>query len=182
MESEWLRSSPSCQGTWYEPVTYTYDWGYVTDLARRNTSRFCSELGVENIIVADKISWKRENVKMNIKAWLNNPDLGMVNIFTAGDKHFFRHVQDVKKQTGIDIDLWSVNPMEVTHFKAGFLGIPPDFEEDKVYSNGVKTARYQNLGFKAMLKSRGYFNRSIWTLFKENITKFFKEGELLSFI
>ena len=38
--------------------------------------------------------------------------------------------------------------MEVTHFKAGFLGIPPDFEEDKVYSNGVKKQlRYQNLRF-----------------------------------
>ena len=146
-----------------KPVTYTYDWGYVTDLARRNISRFCSELGVENIIVADNISWKRENVQMNIKAWLNNPDLGMVNIFTAGDKHFFRHVQDVKKQTGINIDLWSVNPMEVTHFKAGFLGIPPDFEEDKVYSNGVtKQLKYQKLRFRAMMKSKGYFNRSIW--------------------
>ena len=172
-----LRSSPSCQGTWYEACYYTYDWGYVTDLARRNISRFCSELGVENIIVADKISWKRENVKMNIKAWLNNPDLGMVNIFTAGDKHFFRHVQDVKKQTGIDIDLWSVNPMEVTHFKAGFLGIPPDFEEDKVYSNGVKKQlRYQNLRFRAMLKSRGYFNRSIWdTLQGEYYRSFLKK-------
>ena len=85
-----------------KPVTYTYDWGMVTDLARRNISRFCSELGVENIIVADNIKLKRENVKKNIEAWLKYPDLGMVNLFTAGDKHFFRHVQDIKKQTGIN--------------------------------------------------------------------------------
>ena len=32
----------------------------VTDLARRNISRICSKLGVENIIVADDIKWKRE--------------------------------------------------------------------------------------------------------------------------
>lgn len=146
-----------------KPITYTYDWGMVTDLARRNISRFCSELGVENIIVADNIKWKRENVKKNIQAWLKYPDLGMVNIFTAGDKHFFRHVQDIKKQTGINVDLWSVNPMEVTHFKAGFLGIPPDFEEEKVYSNGIsKQLRYQKLRFKSMLKSPDYFNRTIW--------------------
>ena len=146
-----------------KPVTYTYDWGMVTDLARRNISRFCSELGVENIIVADNIKLKRENVKKNIEAWLKYPDLGMVNLFTAGDKHFFRHVQDIKKQTGINIDLWSVNPMEVTHFKAGFLGVPPDFEEEKVYSNGVsKQLRYQKLRFKAMLKSPSYFNSTIW--------------------
>ena len=29
------------------PVTYTYDWGMVTDLGRRNISRMCGELGVE---------------------------------------------------------------------------------------------------------------------------------------
>ena len=146
-----------------KPVTYTYDWGMVTDLARRNISRFCSELGVENIIVADNIKLKRENVKKNIEAWLKYPDLGMVNLFTAGDKHFFRHVQNIKKQTGINVDLWSVNPMEVTHFKAGFLGVPPDFEEEKVYSNGVsKQLRYQKLRFKAMLKSPSYFNSTIW--------------------
>jgi glucosamine--fructose-6-phosphate aminotransferase (isomerizing) len=146
-----------------KPVTYTYDWGMVTDLARRNISRFCSELGVENIIVADNIKLKRENVKKNIEAWLKYPDLGMVNLFTAGDKHFFRHVQNIKKQTGIKVDLWSVNPMEVTHFKAGFLGVPPDFEEEKVYSNGVsKQLRYQKLRFKAMLKSPSYFNSTIW--------------------
>ena len=151
----------------------------VTDLARRNISRFCSELGVENIIVADNIKLKRENVKKNIQAWLKYPDLGMVNLFTAGDKHFFRHVQDIKKQTGINIDLWSVNPMEVTHFKAGFLGVPPDFEEEKVYSNGVsKQLRYQKLRFKAMLKSPSYFNSTIWdTLQGEYYRSFLKKKD-----
>ena len=44
------------------PVTYTYDWGMVTDLGRRNISRMCGELGVENIIVADDIRKKREYI------------------------------------------------------------------------------------------------------------------------
>ena len=100
---------------------------------------------------------------MNIEAWLKSPNLGMVSIFTAGDKHFFRHVETVKKQTGISLNLWGVNPLEVTHFKAGFLGIPPDFEEKKVYSsNGMKQMRYQYLRLNAMLKSLGYFNSSLW--------------------
>ena len=38
-----------------KPITYTYDWGMVTDLGRRNISRMCAELGVENIIIADDI-------------------------------------------------------------------------------------------------------------------------------
>ena len=45
------------------PITMTYDWGMVTDLARRNISRMCSQLGVENIIIADNISKKRTNIK-----------------------------------------------------------------------------------------------------------------------
>jgi hypothetical protein len=146
-----------------KPVTYTYDWGMVTDLGRRNISRMSAELGVENIIVADDIAQKRENIRKNLTAWLKAPDLGMINILMAGDKHFFRHVETIKKQTGISLNLWGVNPLETTHFKSGFLGVPPDFEEDKVYSNGaMKQLRYQYLRFKAMTKSPGYFNSSLW--------------------
>lgn len=162
-----------------KPITYTYDWGMVTDLGRRNISRMCAELGVENIIVADDITKKRDNIAMNLKAWLKSPHLGMVSILTAGDKHFFRHVETIKKQTGININLWGTSPLEVTHFKAGFLGIPPDFEEDKVYSSGArKQLRYQKLRFQAMLKSPGYFNSSLWdTLSGEYYRSFLKKSD-----
>lgn len=146
-----------------KPVTYTYDWGMVTDLGRRNISRMCAKLGVENIIVADNIAKKREYIAMNLRAWLKSPHLGMISILTAGDKHFFRHVETIKKQTGVSLNLWGVNPLEVTHFKAGFLGVPPDFEERRVYSHGVmKQLRYHWLRTAAMLKSPAYFNRSLW--------------------
>ena len=146
-----------------KPITYTYDWGMVTDLGRRNISRMCAALGVENIIIADNISKKRRNISLNLKAWLKAPQLGMVSILTAGDKHFFRHVETVKRQTGIHLNLWGVNPLEVTHFKAGFLGMRPDFEENRVYMHGwSKQINYQWLRLKAMLQSPGYFNRSLW--------------------
>lgn len=145
------------------PVTYTYDWGMVTDLGRRNISRMCAKLGVENIIVADDIARKRRNIAINLRAWLKSPHLGMISILTAGDKHFFRHVETVKRQTGVNLNLWGVNPLEVTHFKAGFLGVPPDFDERRVYMHGWhKQLEYQKLRFKAMLKSPGYFNSSLW--------------------
>lgn len=146
-----------------KPITYTYDWGMVTDLARRNISRMCGELGVENIIVAADIAKKRENIAKNLRAWLKSPHLGMVSILTAGDKHFFRHVETVKKQTGISLNLWGASPLEVTHFKAGFLGVPPDFEEEQVYiSSTAKQLRYQRLRLKAMMESPSYFNSSLW--------------------
>ena len=86
-----------------KPVTYTYDWGMVTDSGRRNISRMCDALGVENIIVAADINKKRRNIALNLKAWLKSPNLGMVSILTAGDKHFFKHVETVKRQTRIEL-------------------------------------------------------------------------------
>jgi glucosamine--fructose-6-phosphate aminotransferase (isomerizing) len=162
-----------------KPIAYTYDWGMVTDLGRRNISRMCAKLGVENIIVADDISLKRRNIAKNLSAWLKSPNLGMVSILTAGDKHFFRHVETVKLQTGISLNLWGVNPLEVTHFKAGFLGVPPDFEEERVYSHGaMKQLRYQWLRLRAMLQSPGYFNTSLWdTLSGEYYRSFNKKTD-----
>jgi glucosamine--fructose-6-phosphate aminotransferase (isomerizing) len=145
------------------PVTYTYDWGMVTDLGRRNISRMSSKLGVENIIVAADITKKRDYIRRNLNAWIKSPHLGMLSVLTAGDKHFFRHIETIKRQTGISLNLWGINPLEVTHFKAGFLGVPPYFAEDRVYTHGaMKQLRYQSLRFRAMLKSPGYFNRSLW--------------------
>ena len=162
-----------------KPVTYTYDWGMVTDLGRRNISRMCGEMGVENIIVADDIQKKRDNIRMNLEAWLKKPDLGMINILMAGDKHFFRHVETIKKQTGISLNLWGVNPLETTHFKAGFLGVPPDFEETKVYNNGaMKQMRYQYLRLKKMAESPKYFNSSLWDTFSgEYYRSFHKKSD-----
>jgi hypothetical protein len=144
------------------PITFTYDWGMITDLGRRNASLMSAKLGVENIIVAADIVKKRKNIAMNLKAWLAKPNLGMVSILTAGDKHFFKYVDTVKRQTGVDLNLWGINPLEVTHFKSGFLGVAPDFEETRVYtSSAMKQLNYQSKRFSAMLESPGYFNSSL---------------------
>jgi len=144
-------------------IAYTYDWGMVTDLGRRNISRMCSELGVENIVIAADISKKRANIAMNLRAWLRKPNLGMISILTAGDKHFFKYINDVKTETKTDLNIWSINPLEVTHFKSGFLGVKPDFVQQQVYINSsFKQMLYQWKRFKAMCESPGYFNTSIW--------------------
>ena len=158
------------------PVTYTYDWGMVTDLGRRNISRMSAELGVENIIVAADIRKKRENIRKNLSAWLKSPHLGMISILTAGDKHFFKHVETMKNQTGIGLNLWGINPLEVTHFKAGFLGVPPDFAEERVYTHGaMKQLRYQRLRLRAMLESPRYFNTSLWDTLSGEYYRSFNE-------
>jgi len=158
-----------------KPIAYTYDWGMVTDLGRRNISLMCSELNVENIIVAANINRKRKYISKNLSAWLKKPHLGMISILTAGDKHFFRYLHDIQHQTGISLNLWGVNPLEITHFKSGFLGIPPSFNSKLVYSQGLRNQlNYQSKRFKAMLRSPGYFNTSLLDTFLGEYYRTFK--------
>jgi asparagine synthetase B (glutamine-hydrolysing) len=145
------------------PVAFTYDWGMVNDLARRNIARVCGKLGVENIIVSADISWKRENIRKNILAWLKKPHLGMVPLFMAGDKFFYYYTDKVKKQTGVRLNIWGVNPLENTEFKVGFIGVAPDHEKKWIYSLSGK--RQMQLFFsigKMMLENTSYLNRSVW--------------------
>ena len=143
------------------PVTYTYDWGMVTDLARRNIARSCGKLGVENIIVAANIHWKRKNINKNITAWLKNPQLGMIPLFMAGDKYFFYYAYKVKKQLGIDLEIWGINQLENTDFKIGFSGIKPNFNKKRIYSMSILN-QLKLFGFvgKNLFKSPGYLNQS----------------------
>lgn len=146
-----------------KPIAFTYDWGMVTDLARRNIARTCGKLGVENIIVSADIRWKRENIRRNIVAWLRRPHLGMVPLFMAGDKFFFYYTAQVRRQTGIRLNIWGVNPLENTDFKVGFLGVPPDFQKERIYSLSVaRQIKMFSEIIKTLAGNPSYLNRSVW--------------------
>ena len=159
-----------------KPLTYTYDWGMVTDLGRRNISRMSAILGVENIIVAANIESKRKNIRKNLQAWLKSPHLGMISLLTAGDKHFFKYVETVKEQTKINLNIWGINPLEVTHFKSGFLGVKPDFDEKRVYAHGFfKQLNYQRFRFKEIIKNPSYLNSSLFDTLSGEYYRSFKK-------
>jgi hypothetical protein len=144
------------------PVTFTYDWGMVTDLARRNIARICGQLGIQNILVSADLQKKRDNIRRNVSAWLAKPDLGLVPLFMAGDKHFFKVTNQLKRQTGIALDLWCANPLENTDFKSGFCGGAPDFDKHRLdyLSFKRKAAMIAYYGM-AFLKNPRYVNRSL---------------------
>lgn len=144
------------------PLAFTYDWGMVTDLARRNIARVCSKLGVENIIVSADIMRKRENIRKNISTWLKKPRLGMIPLFMAGDKYFFYYTDQLKKQTGIKLNIWGINPLENTDFKVGFCGVPPRFNKKRIYSLSAseKIKLFSFVG-KNVLQSPSYLNQSV---------------------
>ena len=146
------------------PVAYSYDWGMLTDLGRRNQARMTGALGVEHILISADINKKRENIKKNVEAWLRKPDLGTVPLFMAGDKQYFYYANRLKKHMGIDLVILCENPLERTDFKSGFCGIKPKKMRDKkFYSlsliNIFKLFLYYT---KEYLSNPSYINSSLY--------------------
>ncbi len=107
------------------PVTFTYDWGMITDLARRNQARLCGKLGIEQILVSADIGRKRANIRKNLIAWLKRPSLGMIPLLMAGDKQYFKIANELARDLDLHAILLAANPYEKTSFKSGFCGLPP---------------------------------------------------------
>lgn len=147
------------------PVAFTYDWGMVTDIARRNQARMCGQLGVEHILRAANIPAKRRYIRRNIQAWLARPELGMIPLFMAGDKYFYHYARELRKETGIKLVIFcNGNELERTDFKTGFAGIrETSGHKNRLYgfslANKVGLASWYALQY--VLNPR-YFNESFF--------------------
>ena len=146
-----------------DPIAYTYDWGMVTDLARRNCSRLCSKLGVEHIIVSADIPKKREYIRKNVEAWLKQPDLGVIPLFMAGDKQYFYYAEQVQKRTGVSFQIWGNNRLERSDFKTGFCGFDRGGYKDNslMRMGALHNARILAYYARAYLRNPAYINNSI---------------------
>ncbi len=146
------------------PVAFTYDWGMVTDLARRNQARICGKLGVEHIVRSADIQAKRRYIRKNIEAWLKKPEMGMVTLFTAGDKEFYSHARQLRKETGIQLVIFSTgNMIEDTPYKTGLCGIRED-DHGMTLTGLSKRNEMALLWYYARnyLANPGYLNESVW--------------------
>lgn len=160
------------------PIAFTYDWGMVTDLGRRNIARVCGKLGVENIIVSADIKWKRENIKKNIIAWLKKPSLGMIPLFMAGDKYFFYYADKIKKQNNVALNIWGTNPLENTDFKVGFAKVPPSFNKKTIYSLSIKNQfRLFSYVGRNILTNPAYINKSVFDTFGSFLNRYLIKKE-----
>ncbi len=161
----------SCYGLHYikkelgmNPIAFTYDWGLVTDLARRNCARICGKLGVEHIIRTPNIAKKRKYVRQNIEAWLKKPELGMIPLFMAGDKAFYHHARQLKKETNIKLVFFCTgNMIENCPYKFGFSGIK-DGESEMKLTKIKMLDKIQLVSYylKHFLLNPSYFNSSLF--------------------
>jgi asparagine synthetase B (glutamine-hydrolysing) len=145
------------------PVAFTYDWGMVTDLARRNQARVCGKLGVEHIIRSADITTKRRYVRKNVEAWLKKPELGMVTLLMAGDKEFYAHARQLRKETGIKLVIFCAgNMIEDAPYKTGLMGVPQDDHGNTLTGMTLRN-KVGMLGYfaKNYLRNPGYINESL---------------------
>ena len=155
------------------PITFTYDWGMVNDLARRNQARVVGKLGIEHIVISADIRTKRVNIRKNLKAWLKRPDLGMVPILMAGDKQFYYYFHKVRKQTGIKLFIFcgGYEGEEGTGlFKYGFCNVTTQGSKNALKRmTGISTKNKAKIMFyylKQFIRNPSYINKSIFdTLF-----------------
>lgn len=145
------------------PIAYTYDWGMVTDLARRNQAKVTGKLGIEHIIRSANLHAKRQYIRKNIYAWLKKPELGMVPLFMAGDKMFYYYGRQLRKETGIKLTVFACgHQLEQMEFKIGFCGIDqPLVNNQRMYSyntwSKIKMAKYYITQY---LTNPAYINES----------------------
>jgi glutamine---fructose-6-phosphate transaminase (isomerizing) len=163
------------------PIAYSYDWGMVTDLARRNQARMCGKLQVEHILRAANIPAKRRYMRKNILAWLRRPRLGMVPLFMAGDKYFYGIGRQLRKELGIPLVIFCAgNPLERTDFKGGFAGIRESQHGQRLFAfsmaNKLQIAAYYALNY---LLNPAYLNESMIDSFGSFYTTFVGRDDFL---
>lgn len=147
-----------------QPLAYTYDWGMVTDIARRNQARILGKLGIEHIVVSADITTKRKHIRQNILAWMRKPDLGMVPLFMQGDKQCEFYADRLMKQYNLKMMFFfRGNELEREEFKNGHCGIK-DADEGGVihhlpWKNKVKLLSYYG---RQYLSNPAYFNASFF--------------------
>jgi glutamine---fructose-6-phosphate transaminase (isomerizing) len=164
-----------------EPIAFSYDWGMVTDISRRNQARILSKLKIEHILRAADIPSKRRFMRKNIHAWLKRPHLGMVPLFMAGDKLFLDILGNLKKALGIDLlILGAGNPLENCTFKAGFTGV----RDSENWENFTKWSvwdkiRITKFYLKQYILNPSYLNESLLDTFLAYRASFLKKDNLL---
>jgi len=125
------------------PLVYTYDWGMMTDVGIKNMKKMVEILEVEHVLIKADFKKKRENIRLNINAWLKRPNLGTIPLFMAGDKQYFYYAAKLSKERNLDTVILSENLLEVTDFKTGFCGVKPKH---------LKGKKFYALDFLSILK------------------------------
>jgi glucosamine--fructose-6-phosphate aminotransferase (isomerizing) len=166
------------------PLAYTYDWGFLSDVARMNISKICGILGVEHILRADSIENMRYLTSLNVKALLKDIKLGMVPIVQSLDKRFLQFSKKIAKENSIDMVIhFTGYECEQRDFFMGFAGINQKIKNNQ-HMNSYKFYNKIKLGFyyfKNFLLNKSYFNKSFFLNLEAFYISFFQKNNIIHF-
>lgn len=152
-----------------KPLAVTYDWGLMTPEAHRNWERTTRILGIEHVVIKPNTTTIKKHIRQNILAWLKKPHLGMVWLFTQGDKQAEYHIKKVARQRGVPLIVDGVgNMLEQTMFKHAILGVG-----DRNVTINISRRSQIELALRYLteiVKNPGYINGSIWQMLKSFVT------------
>lgn len=153
-------------------LAVTYDWGIMTPEAERNWRETTKILGVEHIIIKPDTEKIKKHIRINLKAWLKKPHLGMIWLFTQADKQAEYHINKIAKKFQIPLIVTGAgSQFEITSFKYAFMGVK--------FNDNI-TAHLPLLGKIKLLLSYGleylrnprYINESIVEVLKSYFIQF----------
>ncbi len=146
------------------PVGMSYDWLLTSRKARHNIAKIAGALGVEVIYRCGDYERQAENIRKNIYAFLEDPDLGMMTFVQAGDKEMYHYGREVREELGVGLTVWcSGYQLEQREFFIGYCGIDKTLRNNpRLYNYGwgtkLRLAAYYGL---RTLRSPGYINTAI---------------------
>ena len=164
------------------PLAYTYDWGFIGEMARLNISNICARLGVELILRADNIKKFRYYNSLNCKALLSNIKLGMIPIVQSLDKKYLSLGKEIAKNNNIELVIHcGGHPYEQREFLIGFTGVDQKIKQNQLtYTYNIKNKL--KLGFyylKNFIYNPRYFNESFYENFMSYYRTFFEINDRL---
>lgn len=166
-----------------EVTAFTYDWGFVTNTARENISRMCGELEIEHLLISADIRKKRENVSLNVKAWLHRPHPGVIPLFMAGDKVFFRAATLLQREYGFDSIVFGMNRYEPASFKTAAMGITrlPGNEKSTYSLPPSSTVRMLLFYLSEVTQNPKLLNHSVFDTLLGFHSYYYKEIDYINF-
>ena len=165
------------------PIAFTYDWGMMTDLGRRNEARLCGKMGIEHVIISADVRKKRDYIHKNLEAWLKRPELGTIPLLMAGDKDLLYYTNWLRKKTKINllVDFYA-GRFEEDLFKVGFAnlrtsGVHPG-AQDLSFMDRMKLSAYYASRY---ILNPGYLNYSIFDTMFAYLNAIFSPWDCLRF-
>jgi hypothetical protein len=110
----------------FEPIAFTFDWGFISEAARENMAKMCGKLEIQHILVSPNLYKTRLNVRKTLTRWINTCDVSLLPILMSQDKSFYFFAKKIARELGNIPIVLADHQFEKTNFKSLLAGSRED--------------------------------------------------------